>query len=72
LGPVTSFQHLPHPFHGLVANANWHQHAGDIADHVMQECIGFDIQHHTIALPPHGQFLNFPDWMLCLALSGTE
>ncbi len=48
--PVPGFKYLTNPFRVLLPGANGHQCSGNVADHVVQKCIGLHVNYDELAL----------------------
>jgi len=58
---LTAFQHLLDPLHRPLTGTNGHQHAGNIAHHVMQKRTGADVQHNHVPVTGDTQVMHFFD-----------
>lgn len=56
--PVAHLQQLGRPIDGPFAGTNGHQHAGNIAHHVVQESIGVNVEVNAVASPTHVEFVH--------------
>ncbi len=65
-------QQLAEPLLRLLALADGHQAAGDIAHHVMQKGIGLDVDMDEFAVTLHAQILDLADRRFGLAAGGAE
>ena len=69
---VAPLQHFTGPLDRTLTRPDGHQHAGDIAHHVMQESGGTHVQHDHLAMTGHAQVMDVLDRRLGLALAGAE
>src|SRR5690606_18796921 len=69
---VAPGQQAADPGFVLRTRADFEQRADDVADHVVQECIGLHVDHDQIALAPDGDVLQVAAAVAGLALAGAE
>src|SRR5690606_5668131 len=69
---VARVQHFRDPLLRTAAAAHFQQRSDDVADHMMQEGVGLDVDHHHVTLARHADPLQVAAGVWRLAVHGPE
>lgn len=69
---ILCLKNLLAPFDRLTSGTNRHQNASNIAHHMVQEGVAFDIHHNESAITTDIDELKEPEWAFRLAINGTK